>query len=320
MNVLTSVALSLVLDRIVGDPVWIPHPVVMMGKFVRKFEGKTNKWNTLSPFQLRFRGILLTLTTTVGAASITALILAIVHRVSPVAADILNVWITSTTIAWKGLVQAGKEVYQALTEGGLNAGRQAVGRIVGRDTEAMSETDVVRAAVETLAENIVDAIVSPVLFAALGGAPLAIFYRATNTLDSMVGYKDQRFQYFGWASARLDDLLNYVPARLTALFMYFALFLRRLPAKDAWRIMRRDARKHPSPNSGIPESMMAGGLSIRLGGWNQYGGIPSFRPYMGDPVVSLTPNHILQAIRVVHDTTWILFVLLLSGSIACWIW
>ncbi len=318
MNELFAVALALLVDRVVGDPAWLPHPVVIMGKYIRKFERRANHWARVSAIRLRLRGIALTWTTTVGAALVTAMLWWAARQVSPAFGSLINIWLISTTIAWKGLEQAGKDVYQALDKGGLDAGRRAVGMIVGRDTETMSEMDVVRATVETLAENIVDAIVAPVLFAALGGAPLAMFYRAANTLDSMVGYKNERFQHFGWASARLDDVLNYVPARFTVCLMYLALCVRHRPAASAWRVMLRDARKHPSPNSGLPEAMMAGGLSVQLGGWNRYGGIPSFRAHLGDAVESLTRERIPEATEVVNDTTWILLSLVSVGGGAIW--
>jgi adenosylcobinamide-phosphate synthase len=318
LNGLFAAALALLVDRVVGDPTWLPHPVVIMGKYIRTFERRANHWARGSASGLRWRGVALTLTTTCGAALVTAFIGWAARQVSPAFGTFVNIWLISTTIAWKGLAQAGKDVHQALSSNGLDAGRRAVGMIVGRDTETMSETDVVRATVETLAENIVDAIVAPVLFAALGGAPLAMFYRAANTLDAMVGYKNERFQHFGWGSARLDDVLNYVPARVTVCLMYLALCVRHRPALSAWRVMRRDAHKHPSPNSGLPEAMMAGGLSVQLGGWNLYGGIPSFRAHLGDAVKPLVSECIPEAVEVVNDTAWILLSLVTLGGGAIW--
>lgn len=318
VNTLSTAVLALLVDWVVGDPVWLPHPVVMMGRMIRGFERRTNHWQTGSALSLRWRGTVLTLTITVSSALITAAIWMVARRVSPILGVFVDIWMISTTIAWKGLVKAGQDVYRALTTDGIDGGRRSVGMIVGRDTESMDEQDVVRATVETLAENIVDAIVSPVFYAILGAAPLAMVYRAANTLDSMVGYRNDRYMYFGFASARLDDMLNYVPARLTVVLIYLVIWFRRGAARTAWRIMLRDARKHPSPNSGLPEAMVAGALAVQLGGKNQYGGITSFRAHLGDPVQQLTSKCILQSIRIVKDTSWLLFTLVALGGGVIW--
>ena len=319
MNLLMSVALAILVDLAIGDPVWISYPVVVMGKNIRRIERRFNRWETDTAVLLRLKGILLTVMITLGSALITGIIWLATWRLSHILGVVLNIWMISTTIAWKGLVKAGREVFRTLTVEGLDAGRRSVGMIVGRDTGDMTEPDVVRATVETLAENIVDAIVSPVLYAALGGAPLAMFYRATNTLDSMVGYRNNRYQYFGWASARLDDVLNYIPARLTVILIYSVLCFRRSSAGTAWTIMLRDAKKHPSPNSGLPEAIVAGGLGVQLGGINQYAGIASFRAHLGDPIQGLTPESIIQTIRIVTCTGWILFSLITVGGAFVWL-
>ncbi|KYP80383.1 adenosylcobinamide-phosphate synthase [Ferroacidibacillus organovorans] len=298
---------SLLVDRVVGDPRILPHPVVLMGNVTRFMERRLNKWQSDRARALQMKGVLLTLMVTGGSFVITSWTCMIAAAVSPLLGIFVNIWLISTTIAWKGLNRAGREVYTALTTRDLDAGRKAVSMIVGRDSAQMNESEVVRATVETLAENVVDAIVSPVFFAMLGGAPLAMAYRAVNTLDSMVGYKNDRYRAFGWASARLDDVLNYLPARATVLLLYFALLRDRRSANSAWRVMCRDARKHPSPNSGFPESMVAGGLSIQLGGLNYYDGVPSHRAQMGDPFRSLTPERILETVRLVAKTGWLLF-------------
>lgn len=314
MNLPLFATLSLLLDRMVGDPRFLIHPVVLMGRVIRFMERRMNHWQTEHDRILRIKGMILAVSITGLAYVTTYLICKMAWTFSPLVGGFVNLWLISTTIAWKGLNRAGGEVYDALTAQGLEAGRKAVSMIVGRDAAQMSEPEVVRATVETLAENVVDAIVSPVFFAALGGAPLAFAYRAVNTLDSMVGYKNERYRAFGFASARLDDVLNYLPARVTVVLLYGALLGKRYTANRAWRVMRRDARCHPSPNSGYPESMVAGGLSIQLGGLNYYGGIPSQRAFMGDPIRPLTPERIRETMRIVEGTGWILFSL--SGVIA----
>ncbi|MDQ0189097.1 cobalamin biosynthesis protein CobD [Alicyclobacillus cycloheptanicus] len=317
---------ALVLNRLIGDPKFMPHPVMLLGRFITMLErhlhpdsvafparnrtaarslrrhGITAPTGTDSAIGKRLPGIVLAVSTVMLAGGATWGMIALATAVSPILGALLSLWLISTTIAWKGLVEAGSNVYRCLLDKGLPDARVAVGMIVGRDTAQLSESEVIRAAVETLAENIVDAIVSPLFFACLGGAPLAMVYRAVNTLDSMVGYRNQKYIDFGWASARLDDVCNFVPARLTACFLAIAVWQSRLPVKRAWRVMRRDAAKHPSPNSGIPEAMVAGALGIALGGTNHYGGVPSVRSVMGERLREREPEDIARTARLVNWT------------------
>jgi adenosylcobinamide-phosphate synthase len=175
--------------------------------------------------------------------------------------------------------------------------------IVGRDTETLDEGEITRGTVETVAENIVDAILSPLFFALIGGAPLAMAYRAANTLDSMVGYKNDKYLDLGWASARFDDIANYIPARLSALFIAIASFLLRLPFRRPLRTAARYARLHPSPNSGFPESAVAGALGVQLGGLNYYKGVASDRARMGEPLQPLMAEHIRSTVRLMYASS-----------------
>jgi len=188
--------------------------------------------------------------------------------------------------------------------------------IVGRDTGRMDAEEITRATVETVAENTVDGITAPLFYAFLGGAPLAMAYRAVNTLDSMVGYKNDCYLYFGRAAARFDDFVNYLPARLTGMLLVIAAFILRLNARRVWTVVRRDAPGHPSPNSGIPEAAVAGALGVRLGGWNSYQGSLSFRPYLGEAIVPLQADHIRQVVRVMYVTA---ALALSSGIILSWL-
>lgn len=189
--------------------------------------------------------------------------------------------------------------------------------IVGRDTGHLDSPEIVRGTVETVAENIVDAIISPLFFALLGGAPLAMAYRAVNTLDSMVGYKNDKYRDLGWASARLDDVANYIPARMTALLLTLCAALLRLDWRRCWHTVRRDARLHPSPNSGYPESAVAGALGIRLGGENVYHGVTSFRAYMGDPLRTMEPEDIIVTSRMMMWSSAI-FVCICAAVALLW--
>lgn len=278
------------LDRLLGDPRWLPHPVVGMGKAISRVEAALRR--LFAPRALRGAGVLLPLTVVGGSYGLTWALLWLLAQVNPWLAALGEAALIWTTIAAKGLRDAGMAVCAPLLRGDLPAARQALSMIVGRDTDHLDAPEITRGAVETVAENIVDAVVSPLFFALIGGAPLAMAYRAVNTLDSMVGYKNERYKELGWASARLDDAANYIPARLTALMLVAAAACLRLNAREAWRAVRRDASKHPSPNSGYPESAVAGALGIRLGGENRYGGQTSFRAYMGEKRRELEPHDI----------------------------
>uniref|UniRef100_UPI00056D21A3 adenosylcobinamide-phosphate synthase CbiB n=1 Tax=Paenibacillus durus TaxID=44251 RepID=UPI00056D21A3 len=246
------------------------------------------------------------------AAMLTLWLAGLIH---PIIRSLAAVWLISTTIAIKGLGDAAMQVFRPLIKGDLDSARTYVGYIVGRETHALSEREVTRATVETVAENIVDAVVAPLFYALIGGAPLALLYRAVNTLDSMVGYKNDKYRYFGWASARLDDVLNYIPARITGLLLWAAaLMTKGLNAARAWQAMRRDAAKHPSPNSGIPEAAVAGALGIQLGGFNSYGGIVSERARMGTATRELAAEDIRQTIKILKLTAAIIVILLLLAA------
>lgn len=210
----------------------------------------------------------------------------------------VGVVLAAATLAWRDLMDHVSAVAKALTAGALPQARQAVARIVGRDTETLTEAEVVRATVETIAESTSDGVIAPLLYLLLGGAPLALAYKAVSTLDSMVGHRDERYRDFGWASARLDDLVNWIPARVTAGLFVLAcwpVFRRIDTTRQAWVMVLRDGMKHPSPNSGWPEAAMAGALGVQLGGVNQYDGIASVRPYLGDEHEPLALRHIAQA-------------------------
>jgi adenosylcobinamide-phosphate synthase len=310
METALLLVLAYTLDRIVGDPRWIPHPVVGMGKAILVVE-KGLRWiigflrqrGPVSDGAIRLLGCLLPLTVVVGVYGLTALVVDWVERWTTWGAWVLETLLVATTLATKGLADEAWKIDRALAEGDIPRARRVLSGIVGRDTDRLDEPEIVRGAVETVAENIVDAVTSPLFYAAIGGAPLAMAYRAVNTLDSMVGYQSERYRHLGWASAKLDDLANWIPARLTVGPMLLALWILRFDPRRAWRTLRRDAHKHPSPNSGIPEALMAGGLGIRLGGMNTYNGVPSHRPYLGDPIQPKRREHIQAAVRVLAWTT-----------------
>lgn len=303
--------IAYLVDRIVGDPRILLHPVVIIGKGISLLESLIRKIVKQEKF-LKFAGLLFPLIIVGGTYVIVEFILYVVSFIHPLAATALEIWLISTTIATKGLGDAGMEVYRFLKNKDIDNARKSLAMIVGRDTEQLDESEISRGTVETVAENIVDAIISPLFFALIGGAPLAMAYRATNTLDSMVGYKNEKYQNLGWASARLDDVLNYIPARFTAILLLGACWLEKLAVRNAWRMIKRDARLHPSPNSGITEAGVAGALGVQLGGTNFYQGIASNRAKMGEPTRLLEANDIIKTVKIMKLTSMLCTVFLSS--------
>lgn len=303
------IGLAYIVDRLVGDPRVLPHPVVMIGKCIALLE-RIIRRVVVQERMLKLAGILFPLLIAGGAFFVVTLLLDILRAWNNWLAFAAEVWIISTTIAVKGLGDAAMEVYRHLQNGDLQKARYSLGMIVGRDTADLDESEVSRGAVETVAENIVDAIISPLFFALIGGAPLAMAYRAVNTLDSMVGYKNEAYRNLGWASARMDDVLNYIPARLTGILIMLTCFFMRLNVRRAWTAVQRDAKLHPSPNSGIPEAAVAGALGIQLGGINFYQGIPSHRAKMGEPLRPIQKHDIILTVGIMNRAAIICIVVL----------
>lgn len=297
--------MACVLDAAVGDPRWFPHPVRWMGSLVNWCDQRVDRL-LLSPTQQRIAGVLLALVLPAGAYAIGMALIWLGHWIDPLWGGFVTVVLAWTTLAARDLVDHVVSVQRALQSGSLAEARAAVAKIVGRDTEEMAESDIVRATVETIAESTADGIIAPLFYLILGGAPMALAYKAVSTLDSMVGHLDNRYRWFGWASARLDDVANFLPARITALLLVLlsGIVSRSWPAtRHAWRILLRDGSRHPSPNSGRPEAAMAGALGVQLGGVNCYDGFPIERPCLGDPDQPLTTAHIGIALTLMLWTS-----------------
>lgn len=288
---------ALILDLIIGDPRWLPHPTRAIGWLIAALE-KLFRFLVGGPTgQLIWGGVLVLLVVGLSWLATYGLLL-LAYGWSAPAGIGLSILLLSTTIAWRGLANAGMEIYHLLHAGALEKAREQTGRIVSRDTGKLPPKAVTRAVVETVAENTNDAVVAPLFWGLVGGVPLAMAYRAVNTLDSMLGYRDERYFYFGRAAARLDDLANYLPARLTGLLLCLAAKLTGSGFSAAWATLRADARRHPSPNSGFSEAAVAGALGVRLGGINYYKNVASIRPYIGKPVQDIRPGHIVEAVRL----------------------
>ncbi|MBI5407430.1 MAG: cobalamin biosynthesis protein CobD, partial [Nitrospirae bacterium] len=296
------------LDIILGDPHWLPHPVRWIGRAVHFIETGLRK----TGLPLRLSAVLLTfiVVSTALALSLSAILLA--YRFSDPAGFIISVIIMYTTLSTRSLYDEGMKVYKDLRNNNLIAARNNLSMIVGRDTDHLDSGEVIRGAVETIAENSVDGVISPLFYAMIGGPALAIAYKAINTLDSMVGYKNEKYIDLGWASARLDDLANYIPARISGFLIPIAALLCGKGLRNSLRTVLHDRKNHPSPNSGIPEAAVAGALGVQLGGVNYYQGVPSSRPFIGELRHDFSEGHIIGANRIMIVSSILMF---LTGSI-----
>jgi adenosylcobinamide-phosphate synthase len=313
--------LAIILDLLIGDPRVSYHPVALIGKLISAWERLLYRPAAALPAK-RLAGALLVLGTVLPVWLLVFFCLTWLHGLSLSAlhprewADLylvvgaLCLW---ATISIHSLDQAAGEILELLHRGDLKEARRRLGFIVGRDTERLTPAEIARATVETVAENISDGVIAPLFYFLLGGPALACAYRAINTLDSMVGYRNERYRDFGMVAARLDDLANVIPARLTMLLLVGGALLLGLDWRRAWKLSWRDGPKHPSPNSGYPEAAVAGALGVQLGGLNYYQGVPSQRALMGDPQEPLAPEHIQAAIRLLYGAVVIFLVLVAAG-------
>lgn len=288
---------AFLLDLILGDPRRLTHPVVLIGKLISSLEGLIRRVFRTSS-ELMLGGMVLWFVTVGASYFLTFCMIKLAYRINIRIGQAVSVWLLYTTLAVRNLSDEAMGIFYELKKGNIGRARLRLSGIVGRDTWELPQDEVCRATVETVAENTVDGIVSPLLYAFLGGAPLAIAFKAASTLDSMVGYKNERYLHFGWFSAKMDDILNYVPARLGGVFMLIAAKVLGLDARQALMTALRDAKKHESPNGGIPESIMAGAMGIRLGGMNYYSGQPNFRAYMGEKLRDMVPDDIKTAVAL----------------------
>jgi adenosylcobinamide-phosphate synthase len=283
----------------VGDPYWFPHPVRLIGIYIKTFEKAARKF-TKSDFGLRIAGALLTISTVGFSYLIPYWILKLSNGYSIYLYYGINILLLYTCLAAKCLGAEAMKIYKQLHAGALANARKLTSWIVGRDTENLDEIQVTRAVVETVAENASDGIIAPLFYIMLGGAPLALAYKAANTLDSMVGYKNDRYLYFGWASARFDDLLNFIPARVSAFVISLAALFLGMNFKESIITALKDGQNHSSPNSGFPEAAAAGALGVKLGGTNYYFGKPECKPTIGQALKSLDKEDILKMVRLMY--------------------
>ncbi|MEK5184877.1 adenosylcobinamide-phosphate synthase CbiB [Solibacillus sp. FSL W7-1324] len=294
--------IAVLIDCIVGDPKKWTHPVIYIGNVISFFE---RKWNNGSNCRRRFKGFLtvfLTVSITTGSVFFIVFLAMKVHILLWLAVEI---FLISLALAQKSLKEAAMLVYDSLKANDLPEARKYLSWIVGRDTNHLDEAEIVRGVIETVSENTSDGVTAPLMYALFFGATGAWCYKAINTLDSMIGYKNERYADFGYGAAKLDDVANYVPSRISGWFLIiFTKCHTAQPFKHRYKNWLKDAKKHPSPNSGYLEAATAVQLGIRLGGFNRYGGVESFRAYMGEPDNTMQKIHIKKAIRHMYVCTW----------------
>lgn len=310
---LMALVIGFIIDFFVGDPHGFPHPIVLIGKLISALDRGLRRLFPATPKGERAAGAVLWILTVSLSTAVPGLILFLCHQVSPwlrLTVESIMCW---QILAARALEKESMLVYKALESGDITASRRAVSMIVGRDTAALDDAAVTRAAVETVAENTSDGVVAPLIFLAIGGAPLGFFYKAVNTMDSMLGYTEPPYKDIGLVPAKADDVVNYIPARLSALLMLAAGFLLDLDVKNGWRIYRRDRRNHASPNSAQTEAMCAGLLGLRLAGDAWYHGVLHRKPFIGDPVREIRHDDIPRTCRLMYLTA--LLALLLCGGV-----
>lgn len=336
-----ALAGGFLLDLLFGDPYWLPHPIRLIGRWIvcleRLLQGR--KRESQDPEEQGERqehwkesaqpvchellmGSMLVLLVLIPVAAVVSGILILADRLHPYAGLAVRTIMAYQILAAKCLKQESMKVYERLSEEDLPGARRAVSMIVGRDTQQLDEAGITRAAVETVAENTSDGVIAPMLYLAFGGPAAGFLYKAVNTMDSMVGYKNERYLYFGRAAAKLDDLVNYIPARISAFLMIAAAYLagEEFDGARAMKIYRRDNRKHASPNSAQTEAVCAGALGIRLAGDASYFGKVVRKPFIGDARRQTEAKDILRANRLMYGTAWLCEVLCLLGMYLVRIW
>ena len=304
---IASMLAGFLMDLLLGDPYWLPHPIRLIGNWISFLEkrllgSKTEEKHT-TPEQEQRRGMLLVLAVLSSTVFVTAVLLLGAYRLHPYLGAVIESIMTYQILATKCLKVESMKVYQELKKGDIAASRKAVSMIVGRDTECLDETGIAKAAIETVAENTSDGVIAPMICTAIGGPILGFFYKAVNTMDSMVGYKNEKNLYFGRFAAKLDDVLNYIPARLSAWLMIAGAWLIGMDGKNAKKIYLRDRRKHASPNSAQTEAVMAGALDIRLAGDAWYFGELHKKPYIGDPIRKVEIEDIIRSHKLMYAGT-----------------
>ena len=295
-----------IIDILVGDPRWFPHPVAIVGRWTRFVEGKIRAHTTRAAEKKG--GIVLWFSVVIPTFCLTYGITEASFSLGALCGMITTALLASLTLATRSLYEESKAVIVALRCEDMEGARKNLSMIVGRDTENLDEAGILRAVIETVSENLSDGIVAPMFYLTVGGVPLAMAYKAVNTLDSMVGYKDAKYMDIGCFSAKMDDVLNWAPARITGFIITIASLILRFNWRDSWRIMRRDGRNHSSPNSGIPEAAVAGALGIQVGGKISYFGKIAYKPTIGDRLKETDKQDVKNAWAIMFTSSLLMAV------------
>lgn len=304
---LITIWLGAVTDIFWSDPNYRYHPVRMLGKAIAFTEKHVRK-SCVNDRTLKMGGIILTLLIVLGTYLSVYCLLLLANKYSELLATFISIFLIYSFLALQSLVDAANGIFHSLKHDPITCTRNKLAMIVGRDTQQLNEQQITKATIETVAENSVDGVIAPLFFLFIGGVPLMAAYKAVNTLDSMVGYQNSHYKAIGWCSAKLDDIANYVPARLSLLFITFSAFLFKKDYQNAWKIGRRDCYQHKSPNSAWSEATVAGALNIQLGGGNYYHGIYVDKPTIGDDINSVNIHHIKQTNHLIYGACTIALV------------
>ena len=307
----TALTLAFLLDLLLGDPQTWPHPVIFIGRAIARLSDLSHRL-CRRPVTLKIAGVLITLAVVGLTYVVVALLLSLLQSNWPVIGWLVAVILAYLAIAARGLYDQTWRVVVALQEGDLPRARHLLSMVVGRETDQLDERQVLRAVIETIAENLSDGVIAPIFYLAIGGPALGWAYKAVNTLDSMIGYKNEKYKDLGWASARLDDLANWIPARLTAILIGLTAYLINLDGPGAFKTWWTHGHQHTSPNAGRPEAALAGALGIRLGGTNIYHGETVEKPEIGTGTSVLTAAHARQAEKVLWISSLIMVLFVLS--------
>jgi adenosylcobinamide-phosphate synthase len=302
-----DLCIAVLIDWIIGDPYWFPHPIIYIGKLIKFLENIGRKlFKEHKAIKLYGGAIVLIV------CAVTFLIpFFILHftKAIPWLYHTLNIFILWTTLAARSLHKEGIKVYHSLVKNDIEDARLKLSYIVGRDTTSLGENDIIRADIETIAENTSDGIIAPLFFAAIGGAPLAMLYKGVNTMDSMLGYMNVKYRHIGFFPAKTDDVFNYIPARISGFLLCIAAPIVKGNIIESIKIMIRDRKNHKSPNCAYPEAAVAGAMRVQLGGTNVYFGEVMVKPTIGDKLQKLNRNHIRDTVKLMYSSEVVFMVM-----------
>ncbi len=306
MNIM-DLLLAIILDLLIGDPYWFKHPVIYIGRLISKLD-KMGRKLCKTDRQLKAFGGVIVIVVAFSSFLAPFIILKVCNNFFWLY-HIINIILIWTTIATKCLHTEGIKVYDSLVKNDIYDARVKLSYIVGRDTKDLSEYEIVRADVETVAENTADGVIAPILYAILGGAPLAMMYKGINTMDSMLGYMNKKYKYIGFFPAKTDDVFNFVPARITGFLICLAAPIVHGNIAESMKVMIRDRKNHKSPNCAYPEGAVAGAMKVQLGGTNVYFGEKMYKPTIGNKIKELGKEHIIDTIKLMYGSLLYLVII-----------